>query len=383
MSETIEAFFSLLRFEFTQAGLEDVVQNCAEDGLQELLSFARAHDMAHLISDALCKSGILTQGHPLYDGAQKDVLRAVWSTTNLNKVFLEICRCFDQNEISYIPLKGSVLRGEYPKPWMRTSCDVDILIHPEDLERASAALQKIGFIPGRKKQYDMNFRRGQFLHLELHFRLIGKEPVAGVAAILDRVWEYAVQAEGSRYDLPDPFFYFYQLAHLAKHCANSGCGVRPFLDLWILEQRPHDEQLRTALIEEGGLQKFRESAEELMKYWMQGGTADPVIESFSQYILSCGVFGNKSNRLTARLTRTKKTSYIFSRIFMPYRSLKICYPILEKWPVLLPAAEVKRWGDLLFHKNRRARIRAEFRKAASVSDTRMNEMKRLMEQIGL
>ena len=31
-------------------------------------------------------------------------------------------------QIPFLPLKGSVIRQYYPEPWMRTSCDIDILV---------------------------------------------------------------------------------------------------------------------------------------------------------------------------------------------------------------------------------------------------------------
>ena len=42
--------------------------------------------------------------------------------------FQRICAVLEQAEVSYIPLKGLLLRNCYPEGWMRTSGDLDLLV---------------------------------------------------------------------------------------------------------------------------------------------------------------------------------------------------------------------------------------------------------------
>lgn len=42
--------------------------------------------------------------------------------------------------ISYMPLKGSLIRDWYPEPWMHTCTDMEILVKKEDIECATAIL---------------------------------------------------------------------------------------------------------------------------------------------------------------------------------------------------------------------------------------------------
>ncbi|MFX7845188.1 nucleotidyltransferase family protein, partial [Acinetobacter baumannii] len=73
-------------------------------------------------------------------------------------------------------------------------------------------------------------------HIELHFNLIEDHRIKGASAILNRVWDAAVPCGGwtYQYEMPDELFYFYHIAHMAKHVENGGCGIRPFLDIWVL-----------------------------------------------------------------------------------------------------------------------------------------------------
>jgi hypothetical protein len=47
--------------------------------------------------------------------------------------FERICLVLEKAKIPHIPLKGSVLRKLYKEPWLRTSCDIDILVQEETL----------------------------------------------------------------------------------------------------------------------------------------------------------------------------------------------------------------------------------------------------------
>ena len=99
------------------------------------------------------------------------------------------------------------------------------------------------------------------VHLELYFALIGDMVSKMQGQILDRIWNVAEPVEGlsHQYKMPDEWFRFYHLAHMAKHVTNGGCGIRPFLDLWIMDRKAmHDWQNQTALLAEGKCHRGRD-----------------------------------------------------------------------------------------------------------------------------
>ena len=74
--------------------------------------------------------------------------------------------------------------------------------------------------------------------------------------------------------------------------------------------------------------------------------------------------------------------YYLKRIFLPYEDMKYTYPVLQKWPVLLPVFWVVRWFKMLDPK-KRAAARREIeleRKTGEAEEKRASE---LMEHIGL
>lgn len=99
--------------------------------------------------------------------------------------------------ISYIPLKGSVLRYLYPASEMRTSCDIDVLVHEEDLDRAVEVLETAtDFKTDHQAYHDISMLSPN-VHLELHFSI--KENEESIDRLLSKAWEYAVPVEASRY----------------------------------------------------------------------------------------------------------------------------------------------------------------------------------------
>ena len=141
MQRMIEkAFFALLCFEINGEELEDELNNLiTPEILPALFKLAKRHDLAHLIGDALDKNGLLEEGSE----AQKRFLRernmAVYRYEQIQHEFEQICDVLVKAEIAFIPLKGSVIRPLYPEPWMRTSCDIDILVKEENLSAAIEA----------------------------------------------------------------------------------------------------------------------------------------------------------------------------------------------------------------------------------------------------
>lgn len=99
----------------------------------------------------------------------------------------EIARYFQESEIPMLSFKGPLLSLElYGDPEMRNSCDLDILVAEENLERACICLQTLGYVrqysvwDTTPKRRVLRQKRGNQMHLlfskagiavELHWRI--------------------------------------------------------------------------------------------------------------------------------------------------------------------------------------------------------------------
>jgi hypothetical protein len=184
--------------------------------------------------------------------------------------------------------------------------------------------------------------------------------------------------------MPDEMFYFYHIAHMAKHFENGGCGIRAFIDLCILDTLPDsDISKQNALLEKGNLMKFANVVRKLSRVWLVAENYDLISHQMEDYILRGGVYGNSENRIM--LQQQKKggrLKYALLKIFIPYDIIKFHYPILQKHRWLTPFMEVRRWCKLIFCGHLK-RATKELRYNNNVSSSEAENIKLFLENIGL
>ncbi len=386
IKELSSIMFALLRFEINKTELCVEQKNLiTPEILPSLFKLSKKHDLAHLICDALEKNNLLFDSE-IKNSFINERFLAVCRYERQQYESEQICKVLEEEKIPFIPLKGSVIRNYYPEPWMRTSCDIDILVKAETLEYASQVLcDRLGYT--RETIINVN-ELSLFslsgIHLELHYDLTegdkyGKE-------ILSHIWDYATMRGGfnSWFVLDDSAFYFYHITHMIKHFESGGFGVRPVLDLWILNNKVvYDKEKRNKLLDTCSFLKFASACEELANIWFGDKVKEENIELLENYILFGGVYGNEKNRVDIQQTKKgSKGKYFVSRIFMPYSVLKFRYPILKKHKWLYPFMIVIRGVGVLFN-GKTKRIKNEIKLSESVSEDKQNNYKKLLDYVGL
>ncbi len=349
-----EVLFALLRKEICGQAVSDEIKNAlSEEMLSQLYTLSNRHDLAHIIGHALEKLGVAGEDGALQEFKRKN-LQAIYRYVRLDHEFKQLCSTLEQAQIPYLPLKGAVLRAYYPQAWMRTSCDVDILIHNEDLDKAVALLQeKLQYTADRKSSHDLGMFTPSGIHIELHFNLMENMYFEQQNNVLKNIWQIAEPVAGYRYQyrMPDAQFYFYHVAHMAKHIVRGGCGIKPFIDLWILTNcMQYDRALRETLLQQGGIHTFEQAAVKLCGVWLDQQQPNELTQTFERYIINGGMYGNLENSVAVRQNRTGgKLKFLMSRIFERREQMNYYFPILIKHGWLLPVFQVVRWFRLLFN----------------------------------
>lgn len=383
MTRETELLFSLLRFSLTGTPLAET--DCSTDELESLYRLSRRHNVVHIVGDALYKNGLLPAEHPLAEKFEQQQLELLQRYAFQEQEKARITAALGAAGIPFILLKGAVLRQYYPDPYLRSSCDIDVLVHREDLERAQEALgTALGYTgTGKLTSHDVSLFSQSGVHIELHYDLMEDSDQNNGAAVLAQVWEHAApECEGSScYVMSDAMFYFYHVAHMAKHIRSVGCSVRPFMDLWVLEHRmEHDFAARDALLTQGSLLTFANAARRLSEYWFSDVAAGEDTQRFSAFILG---YGEKTTTVSVRRRNdTGKARYLLTRVFPPYAALEFRYPILKTHKWLLPVIWVRRWCALLSPEKRR-RMQAEWQANTAVSAASTNEVACLFDELDL
>ena len=379
--------FSLIRTELCgETADQETIKGLSADELSELYALSNAHDLAHIIGSALSKCGKL--GSDLIsEKFRRKAMLAVSRYECLNYEFNRICEELEAAEIPFLPLKGSVIRAFYPEPWLRTSCDIDVLVHPENLEKATDLLVKrLEYTKCQLDTHDISLYAGNGVHLELHYDLLEKGTTKAADVVSRNVWEYVSPKKNYVYwqEVSGEFFYFYHIAHMAKHFYTGGCGIRPFVDLWILDQLVGMDRVRQdALLRQGNLLHFANVVRKLSRIWFEREETDDVFRQMEEFILSGGVYGIKKNHIAVQQEKVGgRLKYTLARVFVHYDVINLQYPILQKHRWLMPVMQVCRWCRLIFSGQTR-RIMREMKYSYSISPEDAENMRIFLNNIGL
>lgn len=383
--DTAKTLFALMRGAICGDLLTEQEKNAYnESALTELLSAANNFDVANLLVVGLKENGLLSEK---YKKLENELFKAVYRYERMEFELEQICDVLEKEKIPFIPLKGAVMRKYYPEPWMRTSCDIDVLIPSEKLQLAIDSLTKqLSYRFESKYTHDASLFSPSGIHLELHYDLVEQNRANRASRILAEVWADARLSEDCsyRYEMSDEMFYFYHIAHMAKHFENGGCGIRPFADVWVLNHRvPFSAEKREKLLKKGNLWLFAEQARLLSEVWFGNGEHSEITEQMQEYVLNGGIYGSAENRITVQQQKKGgKFKYVASKIFLPYRVLKYHYPILQKHRWLTPVMEIRRWGKLMFCGHAK-RVMGMLEYNAGISDEKAEDMRRFLDNIGL
>ena len=387
-NNTIKLLFALLNSALFGKNLTEEQKILFTDSLaKSLLESAKRHDVIHLAAKALCDNGLITKDHPFFPVCQKAQVMAIYRYEQLNFELIRVSELFEKSEIPFIPLKGSVVRKHYPEPWMRTSCDIDILVHKSDLSKAQNLLEtEYGFTKSLETSCDIAYNTPSGMHVELHFSLLSDDVANNAGNFLENVWDFAKPKENCKYHhiLSDEMFYYYHLAHMAKHFEDGGCGIRPFIDIFILDNLPDaDKQKRDQMLKQGNLYEFAQGCRNLSEVWFGNQTHTKLTELMEIYLLKGGAFGTLANHVAIGQQKSGgKFGYAWSRFFPDLKFMKTHYGYVNKCIVLLPFAYAHRFFQVILRGNTKRSLH-ELKANSNVTEGTSNIAKQMLDELGL
>ena len=348
--------------------------NISDDAFIYVLNESKRHNLVQLISDA-CSSLNDEQKKIMFSASVQVLMHFENQDYFRNQVYA----AFEAAGIDYIPLKGSVLKDYYNEPWHRTCGDIDILVRPHEIERAINILVNSGVCELKdKSEHDVVFVHSNGSILELHYDLHEKE------CSVDDVWKTALQSKDSHlYYMTNEMFAFCHIAHMAKHFRRSGCGLRPFVDLYILKNRMGFDEIKLeTMLRVASLEKFYRSMLSLIDCWFNDKELSSEQRLVSEYVLTGGVFGSVESKVAIKRSKMSGIKYFFRRAFVSCKGLAYKYPILKKYPYLYFFCNAHRWYCLLF-KGKFNIVKEELSTNASLSNDVSEKILKIHSYIGL
>lgn len=256
----------------------------------------------------------------------------------------EIRNEFEKNKISYMLLKGHIMRGYYPSPEMRTMCDVDLLIKEEDDEKIQKIMAELGYTMKNEfgRDDEKSYYRPPHCSYDMHTQLVS-DSHKKLKAYYGTGWRVAKKDTEYGYVMSNEDFFIFLLAHFTKHYANAGIGVRPILDIWIFLDKFNDTldwDYINQELDKMQMKEFCYNIFRLSKVWFDGEASDETTDDMTRYILFSGMYGTTGNWYRAKKVQADNklvhnVKGKLNAIFLNRRYMEQFYPKLKEKPYLL------------------------------------------------
>ena len=301
-----------------------------------------------------------------------------------------VCRAFEDNGIDYLPLKGCNMKPMYPSHELRSMGDADILIRQAQYDQIRPIMQQLGFKETTENDHELVWQ-SDALYLELHKKLIPSSSDDYYAYYGDG-WKFAKPLQGNRYAMSAEDEFVFLFTHFTKHYRDSGIGCRHVVDLWVYLNKHPDMDMAYVRQELKKLKllAFYENIHRTILGWFEGGDMDDATELITQVIFANGNWGSSKNHMLYEVVQSRKKSgsagkgklkWFFELVFLPYKTMRYRYPVLQRCPVLLPVYWVVRWWDILLHK--RKNITQKYGYFAEVTEEDVASHEKALAFVGL
>ena len=365
---------------------EGLIEPCDDSFLLSLFKAADRHEIAPILSEMLYKSKALGEGSEAAKCFKQSQLEAFYRCSKQQIEIERMSVALNEEKLPFILLKGSVVRQFYPESYLRTSCDIDVLVTPKTLDKAAEILaKKLGYKLVGRGFHDVQFVSESGVHIELHFSLVEDDKMPEVAEVLSDVWSTAKSQNGGYgCRMTNEMFLFYHIAHMAKHFVNGGCGIRSFIDLWLIRKNmPVDEAGLFIMLKKANLLEFYNSSVSLSEAWFSNKKPTELDCSMEEYIITGGVYGSSKNTAAVRKVQGKsRGKLLLGLVFYPVEILKEEYPVLNKHPWLMPLYQVKRWFRI-FDKEKRQKVVKIYKASGSATEQQVESVAELLEKLNL
>lgn len=380
--------FALIRSEISGVPVKEDIQSfLTKETYSELFILSHKQDLSPIVASALSRIGLLGDDE-VSRAFHQELMKSVYRDAQREYAISLTEDLLEEAKIPHIVLKGAVIRHMYPQSWMRTSGDIDILIHKSDMETTENVLCHNRYVRlDDRSVHDYNFISPNKMHIEMHHTLTQDGKLSLADELLEAVWDdYAIPEKGyqNRYGMTPELLVVYHLAHMGRHLLHGGCGVRPFIDLWLINKQCSIELSKlNAMLTRCHLLALYDTSMALSNVWLEGCKHNEKTESLQKYILCGGVYGSAANAAKVKAARgIGKVRSFVHLMFLPKENLEVLYPNLKKYPVLYPFYQIKRWFRSL-DKNKRNKVKYLTEQRNRVTSDETKETAVLLDQLGL
>jgi len=321
----------------------------------------------------------------LFQGYVKALMQSEQQLAILDRV----CAAFDRIGVDYMPLKGANLKAIYPKQEHRLMGDADILIRTGQYDKIRPILPELGMREGVESDHEVIWSCPD-LHLELHKRLIPSYNKDYYRYFGDG-WQLAKIQNGNRYSMTPEDEYIYLLTHFAKHYRDSGIGCRHLVDLWVYRQAHKlDASYIAAELKALQLFDFEQNIRAVLAVWFEDAEETEKTAFITDVIFQSGSWGSRETHAASLGTKNaaitgsvrKGRMLKVAQAFFPNSvALQNHYPLLKKYPALLPVFWPVRWVTAVLF--RRDNLRRQYQELQMTNAAAVQTYQQALNYVGL
>ena len=218
----------------------------------------------------------------------------------------ELTDLLEQNQISFVILKGSAAAMYYPEPSLRSMGDVDFLVKRSDVEKAAALLESNGYILAEEKKaenHHYSYKKDNITY-ELHRKIPLVEDSDEKLLLLfetgidQRTWH---ETEGFLFPVLPPLLNgMVLICHINQHL-RSGLGLRQIIDwmMYMLSLSVEEREALQPLLREIGMERLALTVTAMCQQYLglpkivEEDTSYPT-DKLMNHILEKGNFGVKA-----------------------------------------------------------------------------------------
>ncbi len=273
-----------------------------------------------------------------------------------------------ESEIKHLFVKGAAIRQYYPVGEVRTSGDTDVIVEPENLEKATNLLVERGFELSQSDDI-----QSVLIYNDEEYEV--KAYLDGVNSDCEHYFEMpfedkCVNTKGFAYNLDTTNHLVYIISHFLRHLSVGGVGIRQLMDIDVmLRCDDFNFELFDSVIKALNIEKSAMFLLKLSKEWFNSPIDidfeidEDLKESLEKIMFEGGVFGFAiSDHGTVRLVHSMNSSEkkgltasikaFLMMLFPPKEYLYRTYKYSDKCHLLLPIAFFHRLFDAIFKRGK-------------------------------
>ncbi len=305
------------------------------------------------------------------------------SLIRLGAIVKAVTSRLEEEKLSVILLKGSVIKDLYPKAELRTMGDTDIIIKEEEFSRVLKVFEEFGYINIPDVHSNPQFVKENNYKFEAFFTL----------TTIDNLWEKVDNIEGKNFvfKLKNEMFLYHLIAHLAKHLKYKGAGIRNLCDIYlVMEKWDIDYDVLLSMLHERGLTSLFYAIVKILRLYF-GFESDKIKEDCEkskadkllEFMIRYGVYGTQSennvfleNQLDEESTRKKRFLKKLQVLFPTSEGFLNQYSYAKKCSLLLPVAWIHRiWQKRFKEKRKIGATLIEMNKSGKIMESQTDIIK--------